>query len=185
MKIALSHVSVLVPSVQKAAERLKPFGFRIHPMDEFDGEGTREIYVEADKANSLLLMEAFKPGAYQRAMDKRGPGLHHLAIDVLDIDEFVDSLSGSGWLLHPKSLKYYNAIKNVYLSRPGFPALIEVQQKKELREGPLFVEGIELQMDSKFAKLLKSIGMTNVVNPTTNESVLILSGQKLKLKELF
>lgn len=40
-----------------------------------------------------------KEGAYTRAMKKRGPGLHHIAVDVLNLESFVDDLSGSGWLL--------------------------------------------------------------------------------------
>jgi hypothetical protein len=68
-KIQPSHVAILVPSVRKAADYLRQFDFRIGKEESWDGEGTREIYVEKDKANSLLLMEPIKPGAYQRAIE--------------------------------------------------------------------------------------------------------------------
>lgn len=77
-----NHVAILVPSVKKAAIYLGQFGFQIGEEEQFDGEGTREIYVESGLGNSLLLMEPLGHGPYRRAMVKRGPGLHHIAIDV-------------------------------------------------------------------------------------------------------
>lgn len=167
-KIVPSHVSILVPSARKAAEYLKQFGFNIEKEDVFESEGTREIYVEKDKLNSLLLMEAINPGAYQRALEKRGPGLHHLAIDVLDIEKYIDSLSGTGWLLHPISVKWIKQIKTAYLARPGFPGLIEVQQKERLEDGSLFVDKIFLPLDSKLNSLLTPVGLGEIVEPSNN-----------------
>lgn len=89
MQTVLNHVALLVPSVQKASAFLTPLGFMINAAAEWEGEGTLEIYV-GDLKNqmaNLLLMEPVKEGAYTRAMKKRGPGLHHLAIDVLDVEE--------------------------------------------------------------------------------------------------
>jgi hypothetical protein len=76
-------------------------------------------------------------------LNKRGPGLHHIALDVLNIDEFVASLSGSGWLLHPKSLEFYKSHKQVYLSRPGVSVLMEVQEREKLVDGEYFIEELE------------------------------------------
>ena len=59
-QIVPSHVALLVTSVSKAAEYLRRFDFQIGPEEVWDGEGTKEIYVEKDKANSLLLMEPIK-----------------------------------------------------------------------------------------------------------------------------
>lgn len=88
IQIQPSHVAILVPSVSRAAEYLKKFDFQIGPEEIWDGEGTKEIYIEREKQNSLLLMEPIKAGAYQKALEKRGAGLHHLAIDVLEDRNF-------------------------------------------------------------------------------------------------
>jgi hypothetical protein len=129
-----SHVALLVRSVNKTAEFLRRFNFKVEQAEEWDGEGTKEIYVEKELSNSLLLMEPIKPGAYQRAMEKRGPSLHHLAIDVPKLEEFLISIAGSGWLLHPRSVETIPRVRTAYLSRPGFPALIEVQEKAEWKD---------------------------------------------------
>lgn len=181
--ISLSHVAVLVPSAQKAADYLKKFDFVIGPSEDWDGEGTREIYVEKDKANSLLLMEPIKEGSYKRALEKRGPSLHHLAIDVLNLEEFLSSISNSGWLLHLNSLKTIKQMGTAYLARPGFPALIEVQEKKELQRGLPFVNKISLQFDSALEKLLKPIGYEQVIE-NQKFFLLKLNEQQILFKDL-
>lgn len=183
--IVPSHVAILVPSVRKAADYLRQFDFEIGSEEDWDGEGTREVYVEKDKNNSLLLMEPIKAGAYQRALEKRGPGLHHLAIDVLSMDKFVESIAGSGWLLHPMSLKTIRHSQTAYLARPGFPSLIEVQQRDELNERPLFVSKISVLLDEKSESLLTAVGLNRVVKHEIGKPSLLLGNHRIEFERLF
>lgn len=130
MNSSPSHVALLVPSVRKAADHLRQFGFDIGDEETFPE--TLEIYVQGSERNALLLMEARDTGSYRKALQKRGPGIHHLAIDVLDLEGFLGSIAGSGWFLHLNSLQTMKEFRTAYLARPGFPALIEVQEKAEL-----------------------------------------------------
>ena len=180
-----SHVAILVPSVRHAADYLRQFNFQIGEEEYWGGEGTKEIYVERNKAHSLLLMEPAKPGAYQRAMEKRGPGIHHLAIDVADLDSYIQSLENSGWLLHPSSIRTMKKIRVAYLARPGFPALIEVQEQKENSITPLFVEKISLQMEASLSRLLESIQLADIVTPSAQETELTLAGKVINLSDLY
>jgi hypothetical protein len=184
-QIRPSHVAILVPSARKAADYLRKFDFEIAKEDEFPGEGTKEIYVEGEKANSLLLMEAIGPGAYQRAMQKRGPGIHHLAVDVLNIEDYLLSLTGSGWLLHPSSIQTIKQSKTAYLARPGFPALIEVQQREKLSEGSLFVDKISLCINPQLLRLAKSVGLQDVLKVAEKDTMLSLGGTPVCLSDLF
>lgn len=183
MKIVASHVAILVPSVQKAADYLRRFDFQIEEMHEWDSEGTREIYVEKNKNNSLLLVEAFKPGPFQKALEKRGPGLHHLAIDVLDLENYIHSISDSGWLLHPKSLHTMKHTKTAYLAKPGFPGLIEVQQKEKLDDLSLFVSEISIPLGAS-EKLLMSVGLKGIVKHSNSGAEFLLGSHRVHLKDL-
>lgn len=184
-KISPSHVAILVPSVRKAADYLQQFDFQIGKEEVWDGEGTKEIYLEHGKNNSLLLVEPIRHGAYQRALEKRGPGLHHLAIDVQNLESYIESLAGSGWLLHPMSIRTIKQSQTAYLARPGFPGLIEVQERKELTERSLFVEGISLKMESSMAGLLKFIGLESIVKASVEPTTLLLAGRSVHLSDLF
>lgn len=180
-----SHVAILVPSVRKAADYLRQFGFQIGKEEEWDGGGTKEIYIEHDKANSLLLMEPIKHGTYQRAMEKRGPGLHHLAIDVLNLENYLESLTGSGWLLHPISIKTMKQAQTVYLARKGFPALIEVHERELLTQRQIFVEEVSIPMDPALFGLVKHIGLEGIVKLSSKPPKLSLDRRDIELKDLF
>lgn len=144
MKSVLNHVAILVENIEAVVEKNFFDSSFLGEIEEFPAEGTRELYIGSNnQMGKLLLMQPNGPGPYQTAFNKRGVGLHHIAIDVLRIDEFVTSLSGSGWLLHPKSLKFYKSIKQVWLSRPGVPVLIEVNETKELVVEEFFIEKLE------------------------------------------
>jgi methylmalonyl-CoA/ethylmalonyl-CoA epimerase len=44
----------------------------------------------------LQLLEATGPGVVERFLERRGPGLHHVAFEVSDLDEAVADLRGQG-----------------------------------------------------------------------------------------
>lgn len=183
VKIALSHVALLLPNVSNAGLFLKNLGLDVGPEEVWDGEGTKEIYVGYGQANALLLMEPVKEGAYQRAMSKRGPGVHHFAIDVSSMDSFVKSISGSGWLLHPISISTFTKLKTIYLARPGFPGLIEVHEKSDLNVGSLFIEKISVTLPQNLLRLLEPIGLENLVS-SSEKTKLSINGQIIELDQL-
>lgn len=156
MKSVLNHVAILVENIESVVEKNLFDSSLLGEIEEFPSEGTRELYIgSSNQMGKLLLMQANGPGPYQDALNKRGTGLHHIAIDVLNIDEFMASLSDSGWLLHPKSLEFYKSIRQVWLSRPRIPVLIEVNETKELLDNESFIEELEFPFtEARFLKAL-------------------------------
>lgn len=129
-------------------------------------------------------MEPFKEGAYARAMTKRGPGLHHIAIDVLNLDEFIVGLSSTGWLLHPKSLHTIKKTQTAFLARPGFPMLVEVQERKSIEAKPRFIQRMALTLNDTNTKLLKHLGVDQVVS-TGGESWLEFGKVRINVSEFW
>ena len=60
MKSILSHIALLVPSVDKSAVYLLDNGIKCGEPEVFESEGTKEIYVGdyQDQTGLLLLLEA-------------------------------------------------------------------------------------------------------------------------------
>lgn len=181
----LSHVAFLVSSVKNSSALTSGIGFSNGPAERWDGEGTLEIYVgDQSKTGLLLLMEAVQDGAYKRAFEKRGAGLHHIAVDVLDLESYILALSDSGWLLHPQSLKTMKANKTAYLARPGISTLIEVQQREKLSDKLSFVDRVEIPVPDGKEKIISALGIQQVA-PSTDRQVWLrcagvrLSGDKL------
>ncbi|MCE9508269.1 MAG: VOC family protein [Alphaproteobacteria bacterium] len=183
----LNHVALLVPSIEKAANYLRPFSFETGPTQEWDGEGTKEIYVGNTHSQSatLLLMEPMKDGAYSRAMQKRGPGLHHLAIDVLNLESYIDALSGSGWLLHPRSLKTIQASRTAWLARPGIPTLIEVQERDVLDKKTPFISKVRIPgISAEQLKMFHALGIQQACEETDKGLTLVIQNHKIRFEDL-
>ena len=116
----LNHVAILNSSVLDTAKSLGFHGDYSSSIEIF--EETRELYIgEQNLGARLLLMEPATKGHYLSALTRRGPGLHHVAINVPHIQSFVQSLEGSGWLLLPVSLRTWSDIQQVWLARPKVP----------------------------------------------------------------
>src|SRR5262245_8895334 len=123
----LEHVGLLVTDVVRAAAAFACLGCELAPPHDFVDEGTREIYVgAAGEAGRLLLLQPIGAGPYARALSIRGPGLHHIAIATRDVARFVQSITGTGWYLHPCSMESLGVSRTVWLARPGMPLLVEV-----------------------------------------------------------
>ena len=137
----IDHIAILVSSLDTALTLVSgPAG----PIEEFPSEGTRECYVGSPEASArLLLIEALGAGPYADALQKRGPGLHHIGIDVPDIDAFLKTLGGTGWHLHHCSFETRRTANTVWLVQRGVGAMVEVHERAPAPGAP-FVEALTI-----------------------------------------
>lgn len=167
IRFEIDHVALLVGSIEGAVERLC-VPATLSAIEEYPAEGTRELYVgDAGVPARLLLMQPIGPGPYERALEKRGEGLHHLAFCVEDLSAFIESISGTGWLLHPQSLQTVASIRQIWLCRPGVRALIEVTEGASRYHGDPVVTRVRVPVDPDHAGLLSALrvrGAEGVVN---------------------
>lgn len=138
----LDHAAVLVRSIENSAALLSGLLGADMPsaneIEEFEGEGTRELYLgDFDKQSGLLLlMQALDPAGeapYARALAKRGPGLHHLGMHVSDLAGMVGEAADlSGWssvgVLDRHAEFCRGCKKTEWLFCRGVPTLLEVSQ---------------------------------------------------------
>lgn len=89
----LDHVAFAVRSIAEAApifERLS--GHRSSPVEEIPAQGVRVAFV-----GPLELLEPLdSDGTVARFLERRGPGLHHVAYRVPDLDAALDRLREEG-----------------------------------------------------------------------------------------
>jgi len=185
---SLSHVAFLVVDAEKSAATLVGMGHLSGPIESWPKQGTKEIYFgDHNLRGRLLLMEPIGDGGYKRAMSSRGPGLHHIGIDVSDFEIFIDGLSGSGWYLHPKSLATIRKTKTAWLARQGTPFLIEAQQTETIQTGkepPLFISKLEVPVNSSKSQLLPSLGIVDIVQSTDNQTWLTIVNKRFSAASL-
>lgn len=184
MEVSFSHVALLVPSVDTSGEYLKTCGFQLGAPEIFGGEGTKELYAGsyATQKGLLLLLEAVAEGPYKRALAKRGPSLHHIAIDVLDVESFAKEAVTVGWKLHPASQDTMSH-QTAWLYFEGIPTLIEIHQTKKITTKSAQVSRIGLPIAKQQASLFQAIGLGGIVE-LDNDFCFIVDGREMTFQQI-
>jgi methylmalonyl-CoA/ethylmalonyl-CoA epimerase len=94
----LSHVSIVVPSLDDAAKRLlDTYGLTIGNISVNEQQGVRMAYVDLGNAK-IELMEPSRPDSPVAKFLERNPkgGIHHLCVGVDSVDNMRIDLAGKG-----------------------------------------------------------------------------------------
>ena len=134
MITGLSHVSLVVPSLEAAAKRLKEvYGLEVGAARVNEQQGVRLAYVELPNA-CIELMEPSRPDSPVSKFLERNPngGIHHFCLSVDDVPATIAAISASG----AKALGDGKESRNVHGERIAFVhpkdflgALVELEEK--------------------------------------------------------
>ncbi len=95
---SLSHVSIVVPSLDAAAKcLLETYGLTIGDINVNEQQGVRMAYVDLGNAK-IELMEPSRPDSPVAKFLERNPkgGIHHLCVDVDSVDATRAELTRKG-----------------------------------------------------------------------------------------
>ena len=98
MITALSHVSIVVPSLEAAARRLKEvYGLEVGPVKVNEAQGVRLAYVELPNAR-IELMEPSRSDSPVSKFLERNPsgGIHHFCLNVDDVPATAAGIASKG-----------------------------------------------------------------------------------------
>jgi methylmalonyl-CoA/ethylmalonyl-CoA epimerase len=100
MIIGLDHIAIAVPDLDAALRRfVDDLGLAFEGIDDVPSQKTRTGFLAVAGPTRLELVTPLGgAGPIQAALDKRGPGLHHLSFRVDDLDGDVTRLKAKGWL---------------------------------------------------------------------------------------
>ena len=95
--LPLAHLAIAVSNLEDASELYAALGFRIGPLEVVPHEQVRLQLAEKDDLR-VELLEAFPPGQgpIAKFIDKRGAGLHHMALWCDDLGLELARLEKAG-----------------------------------------------------------------------------------------
>ena len=135
MITGLGHVSIVVPSLDAAAKRLKEvYGLDVGAAKVNDEQGVRLAYVELPNGR-IELMEPSRPYSPVSKFLERNPagGIHHFCLEVDDVPATAAGLSKKG----ARVLGEGKEQRNVHGERIAFVhpkdflgALVELEESK-------------------------------------------------------
>ena len=97
MKAVLDHVGIAVSDLQASLAFFKDvLGLHVELTEEIASQNVRATFIKTGQS-TLELLEATAPESpIARYLEKRGPGMHHVALRVEDIDAALAHLKGRG-----------------------------------------------------------------------------------------
>ncbi|MGD9696397.1 MAG: methylmalonyl-CoA epimerase [Thermoleophilia bacterium] len=89
----IHHVGYVVPDLDVAiAEIDRTLGVAIEAREVLAEQDVEAVMLTAGSGHVELITPRDPEGAIARFMDKRGPGLHHIAFEVADIEAALEDL---------------------------------------------------------------------------------------------
>jgi hypothetical protein len=177
----MDHVALVVASIEDAVAGLSLSVDRSE-IEEFPSEGTRELYVgEPGTPARLLLMQPIGAGPYREALAKRGPGLHHVAVSVRRVTEFLRSLAGSGWLLHPRSIDLLERNRQIWLCRPGIQTLVEVNEASPDYDKPPSITELMIASEPRRRAMIDALDVDGLGVSPNGHARLSIGGREVEL----
>jgi methylmalonyl-CoA/ethylmalonyl-CoA epimerase len=137
----LEHVGIAAVSADAVATVFEAlFGRRPYARELVGREGVRTTFIEAGPVK-LELLEAVDPGsALARFVERRGPGLHHLAFEVDDVDAAHARLDAAGFRLLGEPAPGADR-KRIFFIHPKDTAGVLVECCETLRGGATALSG--------------------------------------------
>ena len=96
----IEHLGIAVKSIE---ESLKTFevllGSECYKVERVDSEGVNTAFIQIGESKIELLEATKEDSPIAKFLEKKGPGIHHIAFEVDDIDKELARLKSEGFQL--------------------------------------------------------------------------------------
>ncbi|MEK6375876.1 MAG: methylmalonyl-CoA epimerase [Acidobacteriota bacterium] len=98
MKPVLDHIGIAVRSID-AAKIYEALGLTIDHVETVETQGVRTAFLSAGDANLELLEPTGADSPIAKFIEKRGEGIHHICLQVTNLEEHLVRLKAAGFRL--------------------------------------------------------------------------------------
>ncbi len=105
MEFALDHLGIAVRSLAAAKSVYEKLGLALSPEEIVPGEKVRVIMIPVGETRLELLEATADDSVIAKFISKRGEGLHHVSLRVLDLAATVEKLRTDGIRLVSDEIK--------------------------------------------------------------------------------
>ena len=92
----IRHLGIAVDSIEERLPVWEAFGLKLHHTEKVDSEGVMTAHLKVGGYEIELLEPMGEDTPVGKFIDKKGPGIHHLALEVDDIKESLAKAKENG-----------------------------------------------------------------------------------------
>lgn len=96
----IEHLGIAVKSISESLSVFESLlGAKCYKVEEVVSEGVKTAFIQVGESK-IELLEATNPDSpIAKYLEKKGPGIHHIAFDVEDIHVEIERLTNEGFQL--------------------------------------------------------------------------------------
>jgi len=92
----IRHLGIAVDSIKKRLPVWESFGLKLNHTEKIESEGVTTAHLKVGNYEIELLEPMGKDTPVGKFIDKKGPGIHHLALEVDDIEKTLAKAKKNG-----------------------------------------------------------------------------------------
>ena len=92
----IDHIGIAVKNLDEAVETYKKLGFELKGIEEVAEQKVKVAMLPAGESKIELLEATSEDSAIAKFLEKRGEGIHHIAVGVEDIEKALENAKNNG-----------------------------------------------------------------------------------------
>lgn len=92
----IDHIGIAVKSLDEAVELYRKLGFEVKEIEEVAEQKVRVAMLPVGESKIELLEATSPDSAIAKFIEKRGEGIHHIAVNVENIEQALENAKNNG-----------------------------------------------------------------------------------------
>ena len=101
----IDHIGIAVRSLEDAIELYKKLGFEVEKIEEVREQKVRVAILPAGESKVELIEATSEDSPISKFIENKGEGIHHIAVNVENIEDALNNAKSSGIKLIDESPK--------------------------------------------------------------------------------
>ena len=127
----IDHIALVVEDIDEALHFWRDaLGLELDHLQDVPRENSAIAFLPVGGSEIELVQPTSDNSGIAKYLEKRGPGMHHICLEVDDISGMLDQLRAKGvQLIHEKAVNGENGKKYAFIHpRAAFGALVELYE---------------------------------------------------------
>ena len=127
----IDHIALVVENIDEALNFWRDaLGLELDHLQDVPREKSAIAFLPVGGSEIELVQPTSPDSGIAKYLEKRGPGMHHICLEVDDISGMLDQLRAKGvQLIHEKAVNGENGKKYAFIHpRAAFGALVELYE---------------------------------------------------------
>jgi methylmalonyl-CoA/ethylmalonyl-CoA epimerase len=127
----IDHIAIVVSDIESALTFWRDaLGMELSHMEDVPGEKSRVAFLPAGDSEVELVLPTTNDSGLARYLEKRGPGMHHICLEVDDIETMLQQLKDKGiQLINDEPIAGSNGKKYAFIHpKSAFGVMVELYE---------------------------------------------------------